>query len=135
MTWTAPTNNGGAAITSYVASAYTSVGATSAPRTCTTATTACSITGLTNDTNYYISVVAQNSTGYSPASTPRVLVTPLTRPGAPTLNSLTAGNALLTLAFTAGSAGDKAITGYQYQLNGGAGRMPAPRAARSPCRG
>ena len=48
-----------------------------------------------------------------------MLVTPLARPAAPTLNGLTAGNSLLTLAFTAGSAGDKAITGYQYQLNGG----------------
>ncbi len=63
--------------------------------------------------------MATNSTGTGPESSPRVLVTPLARPGAPTLNSLTAGNTLLSLAFTAGSAGDKPITGYQYQLNGG----------------
>ncbi len=120
VAWTAPADNGGAPITSYVASAYTSLGATSPVATCTSATTACSITGLTNNTPYYVSVVAKNSTGTSTPSGPRVPVTPLARPAAPTLNSLTAGNALLSLAFTAGSAGDKPITGYQYQLNGGA---------------
>ncbi len=63
--------------------------------------------------------MAANSTGSSPESTPRVQVTPLARPGAPTLNSLTAGNSFLTLAFTPGSAGAASISGYQYQLNGG----------------
>jgi titin len=120
VSWNAPDSDGGAPVSSYVASAYTSLSATTPVATCTTSTTSCSIPGLTNGTTYYVSVVASNATGAGTASGPRVSVTPLARPAAPTLTGLTAGNALLTLAFTAGSAGDKPITGYQYQLNGGA---------------
>ena len=106
-------------LTGYTATAYSSTSSTTPVKSCTTTSTTCSITGLANNTTYYVSVVATNSTGSSQESSPRVLVTPLTRPAAPTLTGLTAGNSLLTLAFTAGSAGDKAITSYQYQLNGG----------------
>ena len=119
VSWTAPGDDGGVPLSGYTANAYASAGSTTVLKSCTTASTSCSITGLTNGTGYYVSVVATNSTGTGPESSPRVLVTPLARPGAPTLNSLTAGNTLLSLAFTAGSAGDRAITGYQYQLNGG----------------
>jgi predicted RNA-binding protein with TRAM domain len=120
VSWTAPADNGGAPITQYVASAYSSLSATTPIATCISSTTSCSITGLTNGTAYYVSVVAKNSTGTGTASGPRVAVTPVARPSAPTLNSLVAGNALLTLNFTAGSAGGSPITGYQYQLNSGA---------------
>ena len=90
-------------------------------RPCTTASTSCSITGLTNGTTYYVSVIAQNAAGIGRRHRHRASpVTPLARPGAPTLNSLTAGDAFLTLDFTAGTAGSSSITGYQYQLNGGA---------------
>ncbi len=119
VSWTAPTDDGGVPLTGYTATAYASAASTTPLGTCTTTSTACSIAGLTNNTAYYVSVVATNSTGSSQESSPRVLVTPLTRPSAPTINTLTAGNSYLTMAFTAGSAGDKAITGYQYQLNGG----------------
>jgi titin len=119
VSWTAPSDNGGVPLTGYTATAYSSASSTTPIKSCTTTSTSCSISGLVNNTAYYVSVVATNSTGSSQESSPRVLVTPLTRPAAPTLTALTAGNSLLTLAFTAGSAGDKAITGYQYQLNGG----------------
>jgi predicted RNA-binding protein with TRAM domain len=120
VTWTAPGDNGGSAITSYTATAYTDdSGMATAGTPCVTATTACSITGLTNGTMYAVSVVATNATGSGIASSPRVQVTPLARPGAPTLSSLTPGDAFLTLGYSPGSAGSSAITGYQYQLNGG----------------
>ena len=44
----------------------------------------------------------------------------LTAPGAPTLNTVTAGDKRLTIAFTAGATGGSAITDYEYSLNGGA---------------
>jgi hypothetical protein len=119
VTWTAPDNDGGSAITGYVASAFATANSTSAVATCSTAATACAITGLTDGTAYYVSVVAENAAGSSLPSVPRVLVTPLARPDAPTLDSLGAGNALLSLAYTAGSEGSSPITGYQYQLNDG----------------
>lgn len=42
-----------------------------------------------------------------------------TVPGAPTLDSLTQGDAKLTVNFTAGSDGGSAITNYAYSLDGG----------------
>jgi titin len=119
LTWTAPGGNGGSAITSYTATAYTdSTGMTTEGTPCTSATTACSITGLTNGTVYDVSVVAVNPAGAGIASSPRVQVTPLAKPDAPTLTSLSPGNAFLTLGYNEGSPGTLPITGYQYQLNG-----------------
>lgn len=120
VTWTAPFS-GGSAITGYTASAYASVSSTTALFTCTTTSAlSCSITGLTNGTGYYVSVTATNAVGVGAESSPRVLVTPAARPSAPTINSIAAGNSFLSVTFTAGSAGASPITGYQYQLNGGA---------------
>ena len=64
VSWTAPANNGGAPITSYTV--------TSAPgnKQCSSAVTNCTVTGLTNGTSYTFSVVATNSAGNGPASSP-----------------------------------------------------------------
>jgi hypothetical protein len=43
-----------------------------------------------------------------------------TAPSAPTLNSVTAGDRRVTIAFTAGANNGAAITDYEYSLNGGA---------------
>lgn len=61
--WTAPADDGGATISGYTATA--SPGGAS----CTTVTTSCEITGLTNGTPYTLTVTATNSAGTSPAST------------------------------------------------------------------
>jgi titin len=46
--------------------------------------------------------------------------TPFTTPGVPTLNSVSPGDASLTVAFTApASSGGSAVTGYEYTLNDG----------------
>ncbi|HEY3925517.1 MAG TPA: fibronectin type III domain-containing protein [Acidothermaceae bacterium] len=119
VSWAPPANTGGSGITNYLASAFLTPGSLSPVATCASSTTSCSITGLTDGVVYYISVIAQNAAGAGAASTPTVAVTPLDRPGAPTLNSLTPGDSFLTLDFTAGSAGSSSITAYQYQLNGG----------------
>ena len=42
-----------------------------------------------------------------------------TTPSAPTINSITAGNTQLSVAFTAGATGGSAITNYQYSTNNG----------------
>ena len=104
----------------YTATAYTSsAGTTTAGTACTTTTSACSVTGLTNGTTYYVGVVATNAAGPGPVSNPLQSVTPIARPGAPTLTGVTAGDTYLSVSFTAGSAGGDPISSYQYSLDGG----------------
>jgi hypothetical protein len=120
IVWTAPASNGGSPITGYTATAYTSsAGTTTAGTACTTATLACTITGLSNGTTYYIGVVATNVAGSGSVSNPLQSVTPLARPGAPTLTGITSGDSYLSVSFTAGTAGGDPISSYQYSLNGG----------------
>jgi uncharacterized protein (TIGR02145 family) len=72
VTFTAPANNGGAAITGYTV--------TSSPGglTATGAASPLTVTGLTNGTSYRFSVVATNSVGNSVASAPSNSVIPVT---------------------------------------------------------
>ncbi|HME50863.1 MAG TPA: fibronectin type III domain-containing protein, partial [Candidatus Lokiarchaeia archaeon] len=69
-------------------------------------------TGLVNGQIYYYKVAAMNSQGTGPNAT-EVCATPLTVPGAPTLNTAIAGAAQVTLTWTApASNGGSPITGY-----------------------
>jgi hypothetical protein len=88
VTWQAPTSNSGPAASSYTATAYAST-ANNAPALATCPASApaltCTITGLTLNTDYYISVTATSSTGTGSASSPRVRAVPGIVPGAPNL--------------------------------------------------
>jgi YVTN family beta-propeller protein len=71
LSWTAPTDTGGAPITRYTATA------TPGGATCTTAgATTCLFTGLKNGTAYTFTVTATNVAGTSAASTASTRVTP-----------------------------------------------------------
>jgi uncharacterized delta-60 repeat protein len=50
----------------------------------------------------------------------RYIASDSTAPSAPTLNSVTAGDRRVTIAFTAGANNGAAITDYEYSLNSGA---------------
>jgi hypothetical protein len=106
VSWTAPSNNGGSAITGYTVTPY--IGSTAqTPVTVTGSPPATSktVTGLTNGTAYTFTVSATNANGTGPASTPSNAVTPSgpTLPGAPTGVTATAGNASGTVSWTAPS--------------------------------
>ena len=108
VSFTAPVNNGGSAITGYTVTSspggFVAIGSSS-PLT---------VTGLTNGTSYTFRVVATNSIGNSTPSSASSAVTPSpTVPGAPTSVSALGGNTQATVSFTAPvNNGGSAITGY-----------------------
>lgn len=108
VSWTAPTSDGGSSITGYTA---TAVDGSSNTEYCTTTSLTCTITGLTNGTEYSVTVVATNAIGDS-SPTSSLARTPNVAPGAPTLDSAIAGNQTIAVTWTAGSNNGTAITGY-----------------------
>jgi hypothetical protein len=108
VTFTAPDNDGGSAITGYtVTSSPGNISAAGAASPIT-------VTGLTNGTAYTFTVTATNEVGTGAASAASNSVTPATTvPGAPTIGTAAAGNGQATVTFTApDNDGGSAITGY-----------------------
>ncbi|MEI6621923.1 MAG: fibronectin type III domain-containing protein, partial [Actinomycetes bacterium] len=125
-------SNGGSAITAYqyslnggVTWVTPSPAVTSSPLV---------ITGLTNGTPYSVQLRARNVDGVGDSST-SASGTPSTVPSAPSLavNSITPGDDVLSVAFTAGSTGGSAIISYQYSTdNGSSWVTPAVAVTASP---
>jgi hypothetical protein len=118
VNFTAPADNGGSTISDYEystnnGSTWISSGSTTSPIT---------ITGLTNATTYQVKLRAINTTGNGTAPISATNGTPVaTVPGAPTITSITAGNAQLSVSFTAPTVtGTSAISDYEYSTDNGA---------------
>ena len=143
VSWLAPTSNGGTPITSYTASAYAAASGGAAIRSCTPSPAtdlACTITGLTNGTTYYVDVVATNIVNSSVASAPRVSTSPSaapTQPTAPQGVTPAAANVSAVVTWTAPTSnGGSAILSYTaraYAASSGGGILqscqPSPLTA------
>ncbi|NEX60879.1 YHYH protein [Noviherbaspirillum galbum] len=120
LSFTAPSFDGGSAITNYAASCTSGTLVQSANGTASPIV----VKNLSNGTAYSCSVKATNAIGVGSASA-AVAVTPsatpaATAPGAPSITSAMPGNGSVTLSFTApASDGGSGITGYSASCAAG----------------
>jgi len=110
-----PASNGGSAITLYTVTSYIGTVATV---TATGTVSPITVSGLLNATPYTFTVTATNAIG-STASSQSSPVTPYTIPGAPTITTVTPGNAQAIVNFTAPATNGSAITSYTATSNPG----------------
>ena len=117
LSWTAPADDGGAAISNYE---YSTDGGTTWVAVSPASTeVSYAVTGLTNGTTYNFAVRAVNEIGTGAASSPAVSATPYTTPAAPAL-SAAAGNQAITLTWTApADDGGNSIEYYEVSADGG----------------
>ncbi|WP_104126292.1 Ig-like domain-containing protein [Cryobacterium sp. Y57] len=108
LSWTPPSNNG-AEITGYT------VSASGFSQKC--ASTTCTLTNLTNDTEYRFTVTATNMVGVSDPSTASAMARPDARPDAPQPPTLVFGDGALDVSWaTPGSTGS-AVESYLLEIS------------------
>jgi hypothetical protein len=116
--WTAPSNDGGSAITGYLVRVVDSAGVqVGALRPAAATATSLVVSGLTNGSSYQFQVAATNAVGTGPNSALSAVVIPATVPGAPVIGTAASGAAGGAVTATANwnaptSNGGSAITGY-----------------------
>jgi hypothetical protein len=127
VTWTAPTNVGTSPLTDYTVQFSSNGGGTwtTFPDAVST-TPSVTVTGLTNGVAYVFRVAALNKNGASPWSATTSPVTPAALPSAPVVSSLTAGNAVLNVAWTTPAGNGFPITGYVVQYQTGSTTVNVP---------
>jgi titin len=112
VSWSAPTDDGGLAVTGYLVVPYIGTDAQT-PYSYVSTATEQTLTGLVNGTTYTFEVIAVNGVGDSPASAPSAAVTPETVPTAPTDVAATPGDGQVVLSWTGpADDGGSAVTGY-----------------------
>lgn len=116
LTWSPPAQNG-APITAYLVTAQPGGQVT------TCAGTACTITGLTNATEYTFSVVAVNAAGESPPGASSAPVRPDVIPEAPTGLTVTRGDRALTVAWNPAVTRGSAVATYLLEVTPGGRRI------------
>jgi titin len=107
VSFSAPTSNGGNAISGYTATATLS-GATIATQSVGATETTATLVGLVNGTTYNIQVIATNDEGSSSAATETG--TPATVPGVPTISAIRPGS--IYIEWLAPDTGGSPITHY-----------------------
>jgi fibronectin type 3 domain-containing protein len=112
LSWTAPSDNGGASITGYAIYRGTTAGGESPAPVATVTGTSFTDTGLTDGTRYYYTVQALNSAGHS-ASSNEASDTPVASvPSAPQNLTVTGGAQQVALSWQAPPSNGSPVTGY-----------------------
>ena len=124
LTWVKPASDGGSPLTGYNLSYATSADFTGATVVHGGTGTSLVVNRLVNGTTYYFRVTAVNRVGESRTSNV-VKAVPAAAPGAPTGLTATAGDAKVTLTWTAPGSGGAPISGYNVYL----GTSPSGEAA------
>ncbi len=125
LTWTAPSANGGAAITGYVVTPYVGTTAES-PRTFTSTSTTETVGSLTNGVTYTFTVAALNSVGSSVASAASNAVTPVTVPGQVTGLAVTVSDPFASL---------RSVYGIRFVTSGSGSMGPGATILLDPLSG
>jgi titin len=118
VSWSAPTNNGGASITDYTLQSCISTTCTTVTRSASTETSI-KVAGLVKGTAYTFQVAAVNAAGSSNYSTRSAAATPRAVAGTPTDIVGVVGNTQVVLTWTAPVANGAAITDYVVQACAG----------------
>lgn len=125
VTWAAPTNDGGSAVTEYTVTSANEKGSPNG--SCSTKkgilgiAKKCLVGGLTNGTPYTFVVVATNALGAGPQSDPSTPVTPGNKvPSAPTNAKATVGNKQATISWSPPTdQGGAPVTKYKVTASAG----------------
>jgi titin len=126
VTFTAPLNTGGSAISGY--------GVTVSPggSVVTCPGSPCVVSGLINGTTYTFTAHATNVVGTSAESASSAAVTPATTPGAPGAFVVTGGDGAVALSFAPPAANGSAISGYEASTDGGTSWEPVTTTGVTP---
>jgi hypothetical protein len=122
VSWTAPANNGGAAITDYIVQVSTNGTTWTTFNDGTSTATTATVTNLVNGRAYMFRVLAVNVAGSSLPSTATTRVTPVTVPGSPTAVRGSFVNGEVRVTWAAPSAtGGTPLTDYvvSYSIDNG----------------
>jgi hypothetical protein len=131
VAFTAPADNGGAAITGYSASCTSSDAGVSGSNS--GASSPIVVSGLTNTKTYTCTVTAQNAKGSSAPSAQSNAFTPDAIPAPPTIGTATRGNASGTVTFTPPSdVGGSPITSYTATCTATGGATGTNTGSASP---
>ena len=116
VSWSAPTNDGGASITGYVVRYSSNSGSSWTTATSSASSSPYSVTGLSDGTSYIFEVAATNSVGTGAFSSPSEAAGPSGVPSVPspsvTTNSNQGSTGTMTWTWAASTDGSGAITYY-----------------------
>jgi hypothetical protein len=119
LSWTAPTDDGGAALTGYRVT-ITPSGGSSTTTDAGSTSTSYVVAGLADGTAYQVSVAATNAVGTGGATAPATGTPTPVAPGSPTSVTASAGSGTAVVSFVdPADDGDSPVTGYTVTASTG----------------